>query len=72
MLSRKIVRHEQRRGTWIQMAGIHTSCKQQTPWEDKEKPEPPDQQETTPFGVISALEADKDRWEKMQLSNVQI
>ena len=30
------------RGTWGQVAGNHTACKQQGPWADKEKQEPPD------------------------------
>ena len=38
---RQIVRQEQRRGAGGQMAGKHTSCKQQDPWMDKEKLEPP-------------------------------
>ena len=68
--SKQIVRHEQKRGAWGQMVGNHTSYKQQDPWVDKEKPKPPDWWETTPFGVISALGADKERWERVRISNV--
>ena len=57
-------RYEQRRGAWGHMAWNHMSYKHQGPGADKEKQEPPDWQETTHFRVISALEADKERWKR--------
>ena len=50
--------YEQRRGG--QMAENHSSCKQQGPWVDKGKQDPPEWKETTYLGVISTLEADKE------------
>ena len=35
-------------------------------WADKEKQEPPESKETTHFGALSVLEADKERWEKAE------
>ena len=48
--SKQIVRYEQRRGAWGHMAGNHVSCKQQSPWADKEKQKTLDWQETMHFG----------------------
>ena len=59
-----IVRHEQRRDTWGQMAGNHSSCKQKSPWVDKEKQEPPDWWETTTFGGDKCPEGRKRKVEK--------
>ena len=51
------------RGTKGQVAGNYISCKQQSPRADKERQELPDYQETMYLGVISVLEANKERWE---------
>lgn len=56
---RQVARYEPGGGAWGQAAGNHASCKQRCPRADRDMQEPPDCQETTHFGVVSVLVADK-------------
>ena len=47
-----------------------TDLLNKSPWADNEEQKPPDLQETTYFGLISVLEADKERWEKVGISSI--
>ena len=56
------------KGAWVRLQELTHPVKIRGSWADKET----QKLQTTHFGVISVLEADKERWEKARLFSNQM